>query len=144
MVSFLSELYSSVAETLPDYRDDTWDVATSLVDASAADDKDAYASLLAKQVDSGGATLGPSGTKNKKGKGSKVRKMRRSIQVNQERKPGSGGQYEERWLPPGQMKDQWELYKQRCRGVNAASFTSFWRVPLALLTNSLGLLVRLQ
>ena len=129
-VSFLSELYSSVAETLPDFRDDTWDVTTSLVDASAADDKDSYASLLAKEIDSGGAMFEPSAKKNKKGKGSKVRKMRRSIQVNLERKPGSGGQHEERWLPPGQMKDQWELYKQRAKGVNSASFTTFWRAPL--------------
>ena len=74
VVSFLSELYSSVAETLPDYRDDTWDVTTSLVDASAADDKDSYASLLAKEIDSGGAMSEPSAKKTKRGKGPRLGK----------------------------------------------------------------------
>lgn len=46
VVSFLFETYHSVAETLPDYRDETWDVETSLVDGHS-EDRDAYSDLLA-------------------------------------------------------------------------------------------------
>ena len=120
VVSFLQEIYESVAETLPDYRDETWDVATSLVPGDAAD-QDPYSDLqnLDKQLEGGDI---------KKGKGTKLRKMKRSIKVNLDRKSEAGGPYEEKYLPPGQMKDQWDLYRQRQQGKNTASFTTFWRV----------------
>lgn len=44
VVSFLQEIDESVAETLPDFRDETWDGGTSLVPGDAAD-KDPYSNL---------------------------------------------------------------------------------------------------
>ena len=37
-----------MAETLPDYRDETWDVETSLVDGHS-EDRDAYSDLLVQK-----------------------------------------------------------------------------------------------
>ena len=118
VVSFLFETYHSVAETLPDYRDETWDVETSLVDGYL-EDRDAYSDLLAQKSE-----LPAEG---KPGKGSKTRKKKRSLNLNLERKP-QNCQYEDKWLPPGLMKDYWELYRKRQRGFKCASFTTFWRV----------------
>lgn len=132
VVSYLTEIYQSIAETLPDFRDDTWDVQTSL-ELGDGLDKDDYADLMLEQR---GDEPGPGGKdsaagssqKKCKGKGSKTRKMKRSVMVNLDRKAESGGLYEDRWLPPGQIKDHWELYKKRQRGFQCASFTTFWRV----------------
>ena len=62
VVSYLTEIYQSVAETLPDFRDDTWDVQTSL-ELGDGLDKDDYADLL---LDQQGDGPGPSG--NPKGR----------------------------------------------------------------------------
>ena len=122
------EIYHSVAETLPDFRDETLDVETSLV-AGNGDDKDPYSDLLAARQahGPGNPTASPSKTKTPK-----LRKMRKSIKVNLARKPETGGLYEDKWLPPGQMKDHWELYRQCQRGHACASFSTFWRAPWPL------------
>lgn len=121
VVSFLFETYHSVAETLPDYRDETWDVETSLVDGHS-EDRDAYSDLLAHTSE-----LPAEMTGKKPGKASKTRKKKRALSLNLERKP-ENCQYEEKWLPPGFMKDHWELYRKRQRGFKCASFSTFWCV----------------
>ena len=127
VVSYLMEIYNSVAETLPDFRDDTWDVETSLVSGDV-EDGDSYASLLAQKLADGPKADHDQGRLGK-GRKTKIRRMRRSVKVTLERKPDSGGVYEDKWLPPGQMKDHWELYRHSQRGVECASFTTFWRDP---------------
>lgn len=119
IVSFLSEIYTSVAETLPDYRDDSYDVATSLELVKKCDcEEDPYGDLVPGKGQDLETTKKPKNTK-------------RSVQIN----PGrvgvdSGGAYEEKWLPPGQMKEYWELYKQKHRlsSKPCASFATFWKV----------------
>ena len=124
VVSYLMEIYHSVAETLPDFRDETLDVETTLV-AAHGDDKDPYSDLLEAQQAPG--PVNPKSASSKT-KNPKHRKMRKSVKVNLARKPETGGIYEDKWLPPGQMKDHWELYRQCQRGHECASFTTFWRV----------------
>ena len=69
------EIYHSVAETLPDFRDETLDVETSLV-AGNGDDKDPYSDLLAARQahGPGNPTASPSKTKTPK-----LRKMRKPL-----------------------------------------------------------------
>ncbi|CAL1128171.1 unnamed protein product [Cladocopium goreaui] len=115
VVSYLMEIYHSVAETLPDFRDETLDVETSLV-AGDGEDKDFYSDLLAAQQALGPGPENPKSSSSSKPKNPKHRKMRKSIKVNLARKPETGGLYEDKWLPPGQMKDHWELYRRCQRG----------------------------
>ncbi len=125
IVSFLQEVYESVAETLPDYRDDTWDVETSLV-LGNPEDADEYSDLLVKE-----SSFDVSKEITATGKGTKPRKMKRSIKVNPLRRPnpdGPDGGHEEKYLPPGQMKDHYDLYRKKQQGINCASFSTFWRV----------------
>ena len=127
VVSFLSEVYESVAETLPDFRDDTMDVETTLEEGPEAD---SYAQLLIEKS-------GPEAPKlleqkretEKKDVKKNVRTMKKSVLVNPGRRADLGGAREEKWLPPGQMKDYWEMYKMRgAFGLQKpASFTTFWR-----------------
>lgn len=126
VVSYLMEIYHSVAETLPDFRDETLDVETSLV-AGDGEDKDFYSDLLAAQQALGPGPENPKSSSSSKPKNPKHRKMRKSIKVNLARKPETGGLYEDKWLPPGQMKDHWELYRRCQRGHECASFSTFWR-----------------
>ena len=56
----------------------------------------------------------------------KVRKFRKSIRVDLDRKPELGGVHEERYLPPGSIK---EVYEQYCSlEAHPASFVTFYRV----------------
>lgn len=129
VVSFLMGLYESVAETLPNFREpnlDEPDAASCsdvvVMENAWEDEPDPYSELIDK----------PELPKDKlQEKGKKIRKSRGSIQVNVSRKPELGGNYEVRWLPPGQMKDHWEQYKLGVRNSaqKPASFTLFWRAP---------------
>lgn len=127
VVSFLSEVYQSVAETLPDFRDDTMDVETTLEEGPEAD---SYAQLLIERSGpEAPKLLGQKCENEKKDVKKKVRAMKKSVLVNPDRRADLGGAWEEKWLPPGQMKDYWEMYKMR--GIpglaEPASFTTFWR-----------------
>ncbi|CAK9086749.1 Uncharacterized protein SCF082_LOCUS41032, partial [Durusdinium trenchii] len=89
VVSFLSDVYASVAETLPDFRDDTYDCETTLEPATDAHGKDPYAELVAKSdPDAAGSSQGPLIGKAPKDK--KKKQTRRSVQTNPGREPGSG------------------------------------------------------
>lgn len=118
VISFLSHLYSSVAETLPDFRDDiesaTVDVELGSMDADH-DEQDPYGRYLEEE--------------KTKPAGSKERKMRGGLRINSARKAGGESGHEVRWLPPGQMKDMWEQYRVSVQSSSSrpASFTTFWR-----------------
>jgi len=130
VVSFLMGLYESVAETLPNFREpanlDEPDAASCsdvvVMENVWDDEPDPYSELIDKPEIS---------KENLQGKRQKIRKSRGSIQVNVSRKPELGGNYEVRWLPPGQIKDVWEQYKLGVRNSaqKPASFTLFWRAP---------------
>ena len=136
VVSFLGHLYNSVAETLPDFRDDieNADVEVQVVAVKPSEDeseRDPYGDFIQQEHNpSTEVSKQPSLQKRAKAKGSKERKMRGSIEVNVARKPEAGGK-EIRWLPPGQMKDMWEQYRVGLQNsmVRPASFTLFWREP---------------
>lgn len=119
VISFLASVYESVAETLPDFRDEV----DSGIEIEGFDEGglDPYATLLGEgHVDSSSSS--------KPQDKSKVRRMSKSVKVNLERKPSQGGP-EVRFLPPGQMKDMWEQYRQTVRSscCKPASFATFWR-----------------
>lgn len=128
MVSFLNEIYHSVAETLPDFRDEGFDEEAADVETTVevVGGSDPYAECLNNKVQS--AVAKPKA--KAKGKGlRKIRKMSKSVSINLVRKTGGSAGMEERWLPPGRMKDMWELYVRRMAPsvVKPASFTTFWR-----------------
>lgn len=123
VVSFLRGIYESVAETLPDVRDEACDEdAGELVNMSsqlpqmepdpytqAMDDAEIHLKLKPKA------------------KGIRVR--RGGLQLNPERRPEKG--YEKRWLPPGHMRDYYEQFLCTPDGnLNGKpiAFSSFWRV----------------
>ena len=133
VVSFLSEIYESIAETLPDFRDETLDIETSLQEVIQAE-PDGYAQLLTDKSEL--EAKGKEACKKEGGK-RKLRVMNKSVRVNTSRKAEQGGLRENKFLPPGQMKDYWEMYKMRNSEslVKCASFTTFWRV-LGLILHS--------
>ena len=87
VASFLQQVYESVAETLPDVRDDTFDSPALVVEVPEL--ADSYASALHKDDDR------PSVKKEKR------RKL--GIEVNVSR-----NNLEIRYLPPGHVRDYWE------------------------------------
>ena len=115
IVSFLESVYNSIAETLPDVRDD-WDgdVAEGLPELA-----DAYADAL--MAHDSETVEGDKEQKRKKGK----RARKNSLVINTQRFEGR----ELRFLPPGCMRDYYEQ-------MNAAGgsdcppcgFVTFWRV----------------
>ncbi len=108
LISFLEQIYGSVAENLPDVRDGTYD-----------DVLDPYA----EAAESSG--LRPDEPAKGKPCKTHTKKHRRQVPVCEMRTVQAG--CETRWLPPGTMKDYWVQYKQQVQGP-VASFPSFWRV----------------
>lgn len=110
VVSFLQQVYESVAETLPDVRDDTFDSPALVVEVPEL--ADSYASALHKDDDR------PSVKKEKR------RKL--GIEVNVSR-----NNLEIRYLPPGHVRDYWEQMKvtePRGSAEKPVGFSTFWRV----------------
>ena len=125
VASFLSEIYHSVAETLPDFRDDTYDESIEL-EVAAEEDADPYAELLEKPEILLKQKKKETKQKPRKNKGSVKLNQGRAIQIDGTDEQGRDA----RWLPPGQLKDYCEQYRQRYREstFKCASFTLFWRV----------------
>ena len=113
VLSFLESIYTSIAENLPDVRDETWD-------ADAEGVMDPYAGDGAFDI-----AMAPEQKKNN------VKKHRRGVEVCPYRTAAAG--CEPRWLPPGSMKDYWVQYKHGVTG-RAASFATFWRDSSLLLS----------
>ena len=122
--SFLSlkGIYESVAETLPDVRDDTFDpdVDIPTVSCEVPELMDPYAKIL-------GAKTVKKNTKKSK----KKRKLKRkgAVEVNADRKAAFQDQV--RFLPPGAMKDYHEQFNSaypRAADKKPVAFSTFWRV----------------
>lgn len=113
IVTFLRGIYDSVAETLPDARDDAYDFGAIQI-AELPELGDAYAEKLMEKPE-------PQ---------RKARKRKFSLTINQDHKD------EVRYLPPGHMKDYWLqlVAAEKCpAGSSSGSwkqipFSSFWRV----------------
>lgn len=118
VVSYLQQLYTSCAETLPDVRDDPLSPQEQVeflqLDGAQGDP---YAEKLF-DVSKG---VGELPAKRKK-----ERKQIRGLKINQERL-----KEETRFLPPGTMKDHWEQYRQVSPLPSPASFPTFWRAACA-------------
>ena len=104
VTDFLHKIYSSIAETLPDVRDDA---------GGAADDPDSGILELETEYQPG------------VGVSSKPRKKRRSVVLRDRT-------LETRFLPPGSMKEYWVQYTRQSKLKSPASVPCFWRVALAM------------
>lgn len=107
VTSFLQSIYESVAETLPDIRDDG--VITSLT-VGAEVLQDEYAESLSEDGRKALAaklalTAGPGSRK-------KARKRKFGLELHLERHPDCPSSTQEvRFLPPGVMRDYWEMMR---------------------------------
>lgn len=129
ILSFLNTLYESLAETLPDSKDETFDD----IDATQMSQQaltDSYAILLNRTAGKSSEAPeipDPVGVKPPKTK--KVRTVTKGVKLNLDRVGGEdSGQEEIRWLPPGSIKDTWEQYRQTSALDRPAAFPTFWRV----------------
>lgn len=113
VVSFLNNLYTSVAETLPDVRDDPLSPEEDLSLQKPGEEADPYAQKLADVV-AGNKDLGRAETKK--------RTKRKGVEINPQRI-----NMEKKWLPPGNMRDHWEQYWLVSTLSKPASFPTFWR-----------------
>ncbi|CAE7208404.1 cofG [Symbiodinium sp. KB8] len=115
IVSFLEGIYQSVAETLPDVRDDPMDGGDIQIMIGAKNEaEDEYAAAVSSQI--------------KASSGKRPRKFRHSVPILRSNQ-------EVRFLPPGNMKDYWlQLNASRDATATAStttkpiSFSQFWRV----------------
>ena len=114
VVSFLSNVYTSCAETLPDVRDDPLSAEEELVLQRPGDSEtqDPYAEKLANMASE----------KKELPSVQSCRKRKKGVEINQLRT------LEKRFLPPGCMKDYWEQYVLMSPLAKPASFPTFWRV----------------
>lgn len=125
VVSFLRGIYESIAETLPDVRDDSFDGDTGLEAFQAQlpqSQPDPYCKALETQAR---LQIKPS-TRG-------IRKRRMGLDLNTTRRPEEG--FEKRWLPPGCIKDYYEQFlvadKNFAGGSDCSTkpvaFSTFWR-----------------
>ena len=123
VATFLRGVYESVAETLPDVRDETYDGPTAgdfTVNLPEAE-QDPYAQAMS----------GTTGRMKLKTSTRGVRTQRMGMSINTSRRPDYG--LEKRWLPPGFMKDYYEQFLATEKMLNIESsqqvaFSTFWRV----------------
>ncbi|CAE7708093.1 cofG [Symbiodinium sp. CCMP2592] len=112
IVSFLESMYQSVAETLPDVRDDPMEECDDQVKVMVSannETEDNYAAAL-------------NDVKPFKARTTKPRKFKNSIQIVR-------AETDIRYLPPGNMKDYWlQLNASRADTAKPISFAQFWRV----------------
>ena len=121
MTSFLQKLFASVAETLPDVKDDCTlddggenEILVQDVSAEPYSDFKVAQAVKGDLVDANNA------------KKLKPRKMRKSIKIQPGRSVAEGN--EERFLPPGSMREHYVQYKAQSGLEQPASFPAFWRV----------------
>jgi len=119
---FLHSVYCSIAETLPDVRDGAMDETEHDCKIELSQD-DPYTGVVDSTVIQTGHGESAGSAKGK----AKPRKMQRSMLIRPGRTPRDG--VEERFLPPGTMKEYWHQYTQKSQLSPPASFPVFWRVP---------------
>ena len=118
VMSFLQGIYESVAETLPDVRDDTHDDFDSPNMAIGLPElADPYADAL--QDDN----IKPMALSSVRSGKRKARKKKRSVVINPMRQG-----LEERFLPPGHIRDYWEQMNAAESSDARVAFSTFWRV----------------
>ena len=125
VASFLRGIYESVAETLPDVRDEGFDGDPGL---------EAFqASLPQSQPDPYCKALEPQARLQIKPSTRGIRKRRMGLDLNTTRRPEMG--FEKKWLPPGCIKDYYEQFliaeKTFACGSDdrkPVAFSTFWRV----------------
>lgn len=134
IVSFLSSVYESVAETLPDVRDTAFD-GIEAAHIPSIGHMDSYCIELNRQsaenfeeadenhISSRRRFIFPQA----KGK-AKPRKKRKALELNMDRTHGPGAK-EVKFLPPGFMKEYYQQYRMVSSLEKPASFPSFWRAP---------------
>ena len=123
VISYLQGIYDSVAETLPDVRDDTCDT-DPVVTLEVPELVDPY--VKAMNEAGGSDEAAPSSGAKRKGD-KKVRTRKFSIQLHTERKHAQ----EDRYLPPGHIRDFWEQMKcsEALTGnEKPVAFSTFWRI----------------
>ena len=111
--SFLAGMYESVAEVLPDVKDQINESDKMLALSSHPEP---LAAAEAPVVPDPAHPVRP---------GKKIRRRKRSLELHPERTSEFSG-FEERWLPPGVMRDYFEQMKV-LEGNGSVSFTTFWR-----------------
>ena len=107
IVTFLRHIYDSTAETLPDVRDNAGnEIGAFRLDVA---NEDAYSEAAKLQ------TL--------ESKQVRVRKTKSSCVINLDH------QHEERYLPPGHMKDYWlQMIAQDGQSLKPVPFGTFWKI----------------
>ena len=116
VTSFLQSLYESVAETLPDVRDEP-SLEYAFKGNPALESTDPYAILdLVQFADEGGPP-----------RAGKVRKYKKGLKLHVERRPENSG-FEVRYLPPGTMKEYFEQFQCVDGQISFATFWRVWRV----------------
>lgn len=115
--TFLEYIYESVAETLPDFRDELGSGAGVQIHL-----EDPYSLEMQNQNAKKRNIEEPLEDVDARPK-AKPRKHRGQVEINLSR-----SHLEERWLPPGSMKEYYEQYCAQSGLQKPASFASFWRV----------------
>lgn len=113
-MTFLETIYNSVAETLPDIKDDGLELNVH----TSSEQVDPYAPVAVPTADGESEPVQPVL------KSQKVRKHKRGLTLNLERTADKG--YEIRHLPPGCMKDYFEQFRLQDPTANIA-FSTFWK-----------------
>ena len=120
-ISFLEGIYQSIAETLPEIRDCS--ISTSLVDSTALlETEDSYRKGVTLKEKNVTQVINKKFVKRKG-----PRKFKSGMQVNRDRSETR----EIRYLPPGRMKDYYEMMLSQYSSETAApaSFSTFYRAP---------------
>lgn len=129
-----------MAETLPDVRDSTFeDVKPEDIPPSGL--VDPYALELNKQLQLDVTALEtdpdtPQALPLPREAKGMPRKKRRSIAMNLDRSGSGEMAREEKFLPPGCMKEYYMQYRAISQLEKPASFATFWREPLTKTTKS--------
>eukprot|EP00435_Cladocopium_sp_Y103_P071533 s659_g37.t1 len=114
VVSYLTRVYESIAESIPDIRDSAFDDLAPARRGSA-ETLDVYAIELKRQAEENTNMV------------AKPRKRRKSVELNMERTHGETAK-EIKYLPPGFLKEYYVQYVSVSTLPQPASFPTFWRV----------------
>lgn len=117
IISFLQGIYDSVAETLPDCRDDMEPGDVAVISLGNSGDSDPYAQFdkIEERLDKNKANLTEGIPRVK------PRKQKKSVAIDSDR-----ADLEVRYLPPGNMIDYFDQFKLACPE-EKISFSTFWR-----------------
>ena len=118
IISFLQGVYESIAETLPDWRDDM-EPGDLAVIAVGGDVEDPYSQFddIKKKLANKNEHLG-----HLPGPAARPRTHNKSVKLDADR-----ANLEERFLPPGTMVEYFDQFKLACPEHANISFSTFWR-----------------